>query len=296
MKQIQWLVLASTITLLCGCSTLPKFDSPFIPEKVSPKVSDVLDEIQCEVLISVNKAKDSNSPLAGLQDGQYVANINLTLDVTDNQGVNPSLSYIDPLAATGTNFTAALSGQVSGQQHRNFNVTFTLLFDKNTPTEQSLKECQNQSNGSGLKGSLGIEEIISTGLKYETGFAYQNEYPYKIPAIAVGTASLPNDPLTGGAALAPNFGSTVDFTLIYGLGGGPNWTLTHFAGLNPASGGLLSFLRTNKDTLVISIARVVPTAAPGAAAQSAASLAVQAAGKVAQDNVTRMILQRLLTP
>jgi hypothetical protein len=294
MKRIQWLALSGAATLICGCSTLPHFDNAVTPEQIGPRVSDIVNEIQCEILYSVNKSKSQDSPLAALQDGQYVANVNLTLDVTDDQGVNPALSYIHPYITSGLNFTAVLNGQLTGQQHRNFNVTFTLLFDRDTPTEPKLKKCRGDNDRSGLIGNLGIEEIIATGLRYATGSEYKNEDPYKIPALGVDKR-LASDPLTGGAALAPNFGSTIDFTLVFGVGGGPNWTLTHFTGVNPA--GLLSFTRTNKDTLVLSMARVAPTAAPsGTAAEVDKLRAIQAAGKAAQDNVTRMILQRLLPP
>lgn len=310
MKQIQWLMPACATVLLCACSTLPHFNAAATREGVRPRVSDMVDEIQCEILSALARSSEKNSPLAGLQDGQYVVNVNLTLDVTNNQSVNPTLSYIDPFQTAGTNFTAGLSGELSGQQHRNFNVTFTLLFDRSTPTDPT---CSGAHRGSGLKGDLGIEEIIATGLRYETGFLDQNGYPYKIPVIGVGTLLGPSDPLTNGPALPPCFGSTIDFTLIYGGGVGPSWTLTHFTGVSPSSGGLLSFMRTNKDTLVLSFARIgltAPTPPPAAAtdvetrAYAAAvqdykrsyPLYFQAAVKASQDNVTRMILQRLLFP
>jgi hypothetical protein len=121
-------------------------------------------------------------------------------------------------------------------------------------------------------------------------------------------------PLTGSNALAPSFGSTVDFTLIYGAGGGPNWTLEHFNGpysassSSPSSGGLLNYLWTNKDTIVLSFAQVPPknpnspayivpseSAARGPES-SISSPEIEAAGQTAQQNVTRMILQRLSLP
>src|SRR5207248_11806328 len=99
-----------------------------------------------------------------------------------------------------------------------------------TPTDANLGKCRGLSKTSGLKGDLGIKEIFETGLGYttdrpvKTGQPPQDKYPYMMPAIDVTTYLTPSDPLNGGAALAPNFGSTVDFTLVYGLGGGPNWT------------------------------------------------------------------------
>jgi hypothetical protein len=305
MKGIRRRAMICGSVLVCGCSTLPHFENAVTGEKVGPRVSDIVDEIQCEILSALAKSSGADSPLGGLQIGQFVANANLTLDVTDNQGVNPTLSYIDPLKTMGTNFTAGLNGQLSGQQHRNINVTFTLVFDRNTPTGTA---CPGPHAGSGLKGDLGIAEIFATGLRYETGLKDKNGYPYKMPAIGVNTL-IATDPLTNAPALMPNFGSTIDFTLIYGGGIGPSWTLTHFTGPSPASGGLLSFMRTNKDTLVLSFAMVGATAPPAPAAAAsdderrayAAGLqtyrdSLQGAAKASQDNVTRMILQRVLLP
>ncbi len=285
------LVFAWLISLI-GCSSTPSFNNIITPERVGPKVSDVIDEIQCEILSALKQSVDQSSELIGLQNGQYVANIDLTLDVTNNQGLDPSLSYIDPFKVMATNFTAVASAQLSEQEHRNFNLNFTLLFDKNTLTAIDPERCSISNERSGLRGNLGIAEILAAGLKYDTDQKEQNGYPYMIPAIGVGTLLQPSDPLTNSASLAPSFGSTIDFTLIYGVGGGPNWTLTHFTGANPASGnGLLNYMRTNKDTLVLSFAKVTPTAPASSANQN-----VNSAAGSARDNVTRMILQQLITP
>ena len=170
--------LALGAVLLAGCSTLPRFDTPLSQERVGPKVSDMVNEVQCEILLAVDDSKGvRQAELEGLQDdgAQYVANVNLTLDVTDNQGVNPALSFIQPYGLAPNNFTGGLNGQVSGQQHRNFNVTFTLVFDRNAPTEDNLQKCRTAARGSGLKGDLGIEEVIATGLRYETGHGSQGQ-------------------------------------------------------------------------------------------------------------------------
>jgi hypothetical protein len=54
------------------------------------------------------------------------------------------------------------------------------------------------------------------------------------------------------AAGGTSFGSLIDFVLVYGINGGPNWTFQRFKG--PASGGmtpLLSATRTKTDSLAI---------------------------------------------
>src|SRR5476651_509333 len=208
MRRMQLPVLAVGAVLLAGCSTLPRFDTPLNQERVGPKVSDMVNEVQCEILLAVDDSNGAQqAELEGLQDkgAQYVANVNLTLDVTDDQGVNPSLSFVHLYSLAPDNFTGALSGQVSGQQHRNFNVTFTLVFDRNTPTEDKLQKCRTAAKGSGLKGNLGIEEVIATGLSYETGHRSHGQSPYMMPALEVDASLTSAAPLAAGAGLAPNF-------------------------------------------------------------------------------------------
>jgi hypothetical protein len=292
-RKISWPVLAGAVSTLCACQTLPHFTDVATPQGVVPRVSDITDQVQCEILRSIQKsAIDPKGPLGGLQDLEYVANVSLTLEVTDNEGVNPSLSYIDPFRTAGNNFTALLNGQINGTQHRLINVTFTLDFDKNTKDDG---KCNPDNQHSGLRGNLGIEEIMATGLRYTTGCRRkENEgcldpegSPYKIPAIGALDLRKLVDPLTGAPTLAPSFGSSVDFTLVYGVGGGPNWTLTRFVGLNPPGASLLNFTRTSKDTLILAVAAVSPDTRARDQARAGAGIA-------AQENVTRMILQRLL--
>ena len=282
MKKFQWQTSICLMLFLGGCSTLPHFEDPVATDKLVPRVSDMVDEIQDELIRTLAQSQQPESPFAALQTTAFVVNVNLTLEVTDAQGINPALSYINPLKKAGTNFTAALSGQFKGQQHRTFSLTFTFLLDHTKPfgTPRPIDQ-----TGSGLKGDLGIGEVLASGLRYETNL------PYKLPV--VGVADISGVTLPSSAASTPSFGATIDFTLIYGLGGGPGWTLTHFTGPN-LSTGLLNYLRTNKNTLTLSFARVSKSG--GHAPFTATDNSIQDATKAAQDNATRLILQRLLPP
>lgn len=292
---IKTMLVVTALIVLTGCQSLPRFQGPGASDPIGPRVSDMIDEVQCEILRALDKSEkagEEQGALQGLLNGQYVASVNLTLDVTNNESINPSLSYIWPHHTAGTNFMMSIGGQISAQQHRNINVTFTLLFDENTPHDgKVLTTCTSSKNRSGLKGDLGIEEILASGLKYFVDRSSGAERPYKIPAIGVNVVTSSN-PLTGQSGLAPSLGATIDFTVVYGIDGGPNWTLTHATGPSPQSGGLANLMRTNKNTLVLAFARVTPTA-PSASKQQQDD-ARMAAGKAAQDNVTRMILQHLL--
>ncbi len=282
-SRLAWMVLLGV--LLSGCAApLPRFDNAVTPQLLAPRVSTIVQEIQCEILEAVKMGEDPKSPLSVLQREQFVVSVDLTLDVTNRESLNPSLGYIHPYATAGNNFTLGLNGQLTGEQHRNLHLTFALLVDQAAATDKQLKECHEMRKGSSLQGDLGIVEIIGTGLPYQGHGAYVMR---TVGIDTDGVAGLPD------AVDPPGFGSTVDFTLVYGAGGGPNWTLTYFKGVDE---GLASFLRTNKDTLVLAFVKVAPKAArPGvsAAPASAASAAIQAAGRAAQNQLNRQILNRL---
>jgi len=68
------------------------------------------------------------------------------------------------------------------------------------------------------------------------------------PASAVGSGATPSASASG---TGTSFGSTVDFTVVYGLNGGPTWTLTHFKGPQGGSGSLVNLSRQVVDTLTV---------------------------------------------
>ncbi len=312
MISIKHLVAIGLLVSLSGCSTVPNFGTIVDREALAPRVDDVVKEVQCEIV-------DAALAFGEFKANKYVANVNLTLDVTNNQGINPSLSYINPYKTMGVlgttnNFSASLDAQLSGQQHRNINQTFTLYIDGTSVELPNRKaQCDEvRRKNPYVHGNLKIKGIIAAGLQYEQAAAYI------LPAYGVNLPinGADNNPVSGSPLLAPNFGSTIDFTLIYGVGGGPNWALTRFdgpysaEGTFPSTGGLLNYLRTNKDTVVLSFARIGPSKpkaerskAPGAKVEEEVELmsrddidTINAAGQSAQANVTRMILQRLLIP
>ena len=271
--------------LLTGCSTLPSFDASNPAQMVAPRVSDLVRHIECEIVNAVKAHPAGTS--------EYVANIDLTLEVTTNQGFNPSLSFIHPYATAGDSFTAALSAQYAKQQHRTMTLSLSMLVNREAA---QVSGCEGEKSagttGGDIQGLLGIDEIFASGMT----FADKATSPINLPVLGVSESKAGLE-VPDSTSSIPTFGSTVDFTLIYGAGGGPNWTLTHFSGVSPSS-GLVSLLRTNKDTLQIAFAKVTKTAATStgtpAPAPAAAASAVGAAARAAQDQVTRQVLRTLL--
>ena len=279
-----------------GCAGLPSFGRAPVPETSGPDIGELVDHILCELKDVLD---DTDPALKKLHQNIYVTYASLTVDVTVNEGLAPTLSFLG-----GATRSLSVGGQVSGQQHRDMTQTFTLLLDpryadtklhpafNKAKADACPKKDPLQKNSSrGIHGDLGLKEVIVAGLKQV------------VPADFILPLPVPDDhdgnavQLSG--SLVPNFGTTIDFALTYGLDGGPNWTLTHFAGPGTS---WLNWSRTAKDTLVISFASAgprEPSDAPPRANRrmpSGALSPIEEAGKVAQDNVTRMILQRILPP
>jgi hypothetical protein len=104
-------------------------------------------------------------------------------------------------------------------------------------------------------GSLKLAGIVSgaSNTTYEKALI-----PLEItPAVkgelggGAGGAAVKGGPASAGSAGGTSFGSLVDFTLVYGANGGPNWTFKRFKGPATGSTPLLSTTRTKTDSLAI---------------------------------------------
>jgi hypothetical protein len=89
-----------------GCATPPALKL-FSGGKTAPTVQKLLNHVSCEL---ANAYRDSQSDTTiarrwrRLVENNFVATVDMTLTVTDTEGVNPSLSVITPLTATGSYF------------------------------------------------------------------------------------------------------------------------------------------------------------------------------------------------
>jgi hypothetical protein len=86
--------------------------------------------------------------------------------------------------------------------------------------------------------------------------AHAKKVDGKTPETAAGPGGAGGAPVKGGAgagsaAGGTSFGSLVDFVLVYGLNGGPNWTFKRFKGPATGSSPLLTGSRTKTDSLAI---------------------------------------------
>ena len=297
------------ISSLCSCGSLPEFydsnsASTNSPSGPAPTVSDVVLKVQCELLDAIyigqgkspqqrpevlgaltDKDKDLLKQFAAFK---YQVSVSLTLDVTNVQGVAPSLSFIEPLHASGAKYTTGLSSNVNGTQHRQVSQFFSIdtsITTDSAPNETNKLETCKDKHQDRLKGDLKIMEAILSGMRQ----VKINDFLFK-PYIANASAA------EGLKVNPPGFGLTEDFTVVYGIGGGPNWTLTRFAG----PGSLFNFNRTVKDTLQMTFAPALhPQAAGertilGLTATPLESVSKANAARAAEDTSVRMLLQRLI--
>src|SRR5258706_6353408 len=111
-----FVVLVSTI--LCGCAGLPRLAGDGA-EALPPKVSDITTELQCEILEAVDRAKRGDSQLTPLALYGHVVSATITLQVENDQNIDPSLSFVHPIGSSGNNYTTLLSGRGYPPQTRN---------------------------------------------------------------------------------------------------------------------------------------------------------------------------------
>lgn len=258
------------VAALAGCSTLPNFNVLREPTDV-PSVEDVSKHVQCELQGALADHKVQQM----LSRATLTATPTLTMEVTNQQGLAPVLNFIDPLTDPKKNFTAMVNGKLTGTQKRTINVGMALTL--NTKAKACSSENTARKGFSGIEGDLGLKEIILAGLARREQFIYPI---YRKTEGKTMTSSL-------------TFGSTIEFTLIYGLGGAPKWTMTHFSAPQ-ANDGLLNVARTSKDTLTIGFALTEPTVDDRGNLVEPSEVDLAPAVRAAEDNVTRMILQNIL--
>jgi uncharacterized membrane protein YgcG len=225
--------------VLVGCGV------PYLESQLGgPNVKDVVNHINCELASVVNTVSikrdgnhktmyykngmpqytiDDEAPawlkekgplLALLIDKHFVAAAQLTLDVIDTEGVNPSVSFITPFypgttMSTMYNYTLAVGGSLSGTQERNIGFGYsidleTLQVDGYDENGQPIKsavasECQKwygvaAENGQvtsgaqgGIGGDLGLARIIIDGLEGLDATAQVNIYGSSGPTLPTTT-------------------------------------------------------------------------------------------------------------
>jgi hypothetical protein len=203
--------------LLAGCQGhLPTLDS-YPKSSRTPKVTDVVNHIQCELAQIVNGPYGSDSELGrriqnnddiekllpNLVKYNFVATAQITLEVTDAEGLTPSLSFMNAAAT----HVVGVGGQWNGTQDRTVTLNYAIdLKQLNGKRDEFCAGSSSESDKSGLQGNLGLPDIVADGLLSLDRSAKANVYPSTGPAPAsvarainqIGTVVLP--PLVAGGA------------------------------------------------------------------------------------------------
>jgi hypothetical protein len=229
-------LIVAGLTLLSACqSHLPSLDDypttakmPKPPQSsvnpkpdTTPKVTDVVGHIQCELARILNTKRgdapgDTNSVeflrrLANNPDIQddlvsklvafnFVATIQLSLEVTDVEGLNPSLTFQNALMGL---HTGTLAGQWNGTQDRNITLNYSVDLARLSPYKADFcAKISTESGEAGIQGDLGIADIVVDGLLSLDRSAPTNVYanagpspaPVAIKFARKGEVDLPHMP------------------------------------------------------------------------------------------------------
>jgi len=182
---------------------------------------------------------DESGLLDNLIQYHFVASVLVTLDALNSQGINPSLSWITPINNSSTfNRTFSVGGSLNGSQERNINLNYSvdlynLSIDPNLskrppgpPTDikiirtnirQIVDYCtkssyaisdngpEGPSGGPGLRGDLGLTDIVFDGLLALNAANNVNTYGSSGPIIPTVTNTIYGDlVLTPGGQGNPN--------------------------------------------------------------------------------------------
>jgi hypothetical protein len=231
-------LIVAGLTVLSACqSHLPSLDDYPTTAKVpkppqsnvnpkpdtTPKVTDVVGHIQCDLARILNTKRgdppgDTNSVeflrrlannpdikdnlVSKLVAFNFVATIQLSLEVTDAEGLNPSLTFQNALMGL---HTGTLAGQWNGTQDRNITLNYSVDLARLSPYKADFcAKISTESGDSGIQGDLGLADIVADGLLSLDRSAPTNVYanagpspaPVAIKFARKGTVDLPGLPET----------------------------------------------------------------------------------------------------
>jgi hypothetical protein len=213
-------------TCLGSCSSVANFDLPNGYKGVT--VRQIVDKIDCEISVAKN---DNDQLRLKLDDprnlNNWIAAVILTLQVDDGTGLQPTLTFIDPLRVAGTSFSFMATAQLSGSRQRVYTQTYSIDVSKVTSDS-----CNRDWERFDLQGDLGIKEIAYMGLH------------------ALGSEATAYNATKDGKA-TDSIAGTIQFVLTKNVSSvGPMWTLVHFKG----PGGLFGASRVNTHKIAIAFA------------------------------------------
>jgi hypothetical protein len=184
-RSVALLVAAS----LCGCVGVAPLNVD------GPTVAQIVDEVQCEIL-------DASRLHPRLKKENWAAAVDLSLQVDDNAGLTPTVSFISPLVTEGTSFAFGASATLRATRQHIYAESLDIPINA-----IKARRCPTQVETFGLTGTLGIVETVEMGLG---SIGHDDVAKFKSDKA---------------------FGKTIQFVVTKNLNAvGPTWTLTRFVG------------------------------------------------------------------
>jgi hypothetical protein len=207
---------------------------------------------------------------------EYVADAYFTLDVTGTSGINPTASFTQPYRSAlgvlpATSAVLSVGGTLSESSHRYIQLYTSVDFSRllaSEPNSMTAEDrepriaryletaCPHGPTGTELEGSLDLKQTLALGIMESA----MNDVSLQPDTSATAASTGPGAPPTAnGGQSQYTFGlisAQIDFTIVQGINGGPNWNLAYFKGPGGGSQGLLNFSRTVLDKLNIAFVPV----------------------------------------
>jgi hypothetical protein len=211
-----------------------------------------------------------------LVDYNVLGTINLTVFVTQSEGLNPSFNFITPLTSLGgpiehviessngikavsnattntNNYTLAVGFQLNGVQDHNFVLNYVIDLHRLYDDKKLLSQCRTSDLRDagglhyGLQGDLALRDTIETSLSTWDAATYS---PVTVGSGGKSGQQTPSVSQTAGTTAGS---SKIDFSIAWGLNGGPGWNLLNFKGPSGGTGPggqLANYSRQKMDTLI----------------------------------------------
>src|ERR1700683_5059118 len=164
--------IAITVAIGACQSHLPTLESTKAPR---PRSIDVVRHLQCDLAKIVNypsatgdsrltdriRQNPQLSDLLGrLADDHFVASAQISLEVTDVEGLTPSLSFMNAAAT----HVVGVGGQWNGTQDRSVTINYSIDLDLLKRADYHAEFCGAFTEAPGLTGDLGLADIVADGL------------------------------------------------------------------------------------------------------------------------------------
>lgn len=217
--------IAFIALVVSGCSSAPDLRID------GPTAAHIVNKVKCEIYMAINR-KGHDPDVEVFEREDWTVQLVLTLDVTENGTLSPTIALTNPyhaaaglLPATNLAFNAGLSA--TNEAHRIYSETTEFKIKK--ATDHACKYDQDRVR---IIGDLGIEDT----LRIATHSMDEGVGLYGKGA----TTSVKN--VKGG------FAHTAEFTVTRSIGNtGPTWNLNYFKGPGPGLSPTGFFAASRKD-------------------------------------------------